>query len=219
MRLSVPVLSGLLLGGSMLVACAGEMPPPQEPQPETTVTATKVEEPAPAETPTTAGAEAPAPAEEPKKEEEPPPPPKKKPTEVVSGATFAFSLDGSPDAKKLHTDECEKKAKKDEKKLEACMKDVEASASAEGVRFEKDDKGDLWWVSFGQEKGKEVVFSKIKVKVASEADDKLVLTPEGKDEGKKPLKPLPAELIVEVPDEATVVMSDPKKGKLVFKKK
>lgn len=218
MRVSVPVL-GLLFAGSMLaVACAGETPQPQEPQPETTVTATKVEEPAPTPPPAAAGAE--EPKEEAKKEEEPPPPPpKKKPTEVVTGATFAFSLEGSPDAKKMHTEACEKKSKKDEKKLEACMKDVEASAGAEGVRFEKDDKGDLWWVSFGQEKGKEVVFNKVKVKVASEADDKLVLTPEGKDEGKKPMKPLPAEVVVEVPDESTVVMSDPKKGKLVFKKK
>ncbi|MBL8721037.1 MAG: hypothetical protein JNL79_33945, partial [Myxococcales bacterium] len=45
------------------------------------------------------------------------------------------------------------------------------------------------------------------------------LTPEGKDEGKKAMKTLPKEVVLEVPDESTVIMTDPKKGKLTYKKK
>ena len=39
-----------------------------------------------------------------------------------------------------------------EKKLEACKKEVEISAAGEGIRFEKDEKGDWYWVSEGAEK-------------------------------------------------------------------
>lgn len=196
-----------------LVACGGAQEEPKTA--ESTVTATKVETPeAPPPTTTT---EPP-----PEKKEEPPPPPKKKTAkEVVTaeGAVFMFSLADSPDAKKLADETCEKSAKKDEKKLEACKKDAETAAAGEGIRFEKDDKGDWWWISFGKEKDKEVVYNKVKFKIALEADEKLTLAPEGKDAGKKPMKTLPKEVVVDVPDESTVVMSDPKKGKLIFKKK
>ena len=39
------------------------------------------------------------------------------------------------------------------------------------------------------------------------------------NQGKKPMKALPKEVVVDVSDENTVAMSDPKKGKLIFKKK
>lgn len=198
-----------------LVACGGAQEEPKTA--ESTVTATKTETPPPAPTTTETKVEE-------KKEEkkpEPPPPPKKTAKEVVTaeGAVFMFSLADSADAKKLADEDCAKKAKKDDKKLESCKKDAESAASGEGMRFEKDAKGDWWWISFGKEKDKEVVYNKVKFKIANESEGKLTLTPEGKDEGKKPMKTLPKEVVVDVPDESTVAMSDPKKGKLIFKKK
>ena len=200
-----------------LVACGGDKP--EAKSPETTVTATKVE-PTPTATPTTTEV-APEKKEEKveaKKEE----PPKKKTAKEIAmaeGAVFMFSLADSPDAKKLVDEDCAKKAKKDDKKLEACKKDAETAAAGEGIRFEKDAKGDIWWVSFGAEKDKEVVYNKVKLKLANESDTKLTFTPEGKDEGKKPMKPLPKEMAIEIVDESTITTADPKKGKLVFKKK
>ncbi len=193
-----------------LVACGGTKEEPKTA--ESTVTATKVETPD-APPPTT--------TEAPPKKKDEPPPKKKTAKEVVTaeGAVFMFSLADSPDAKKLADEACAKTAKKDEKKLDACKKEAEVAAAGEGIRFEKDAKGDWWWVSFGKEKDKEVVYNKVKFKIALEADDKLTLTPEGKDEGKKPMKTLPKEVVVDVTDESTVAMSDPKKGKLIFKKK
>jgi type IV secretory pathway VirB10-like protein len=202
----------LSLSALFLVACGGDKPEPKTA--ESTVTATKVE-PTPTSTPTTADA-----PPEPKKEEPPPPKKKKTAKEILeSGSTYMFSLADSPDAKKAADDKCDKTAKKDEKKLEACKKDAETAAAGEGIRFEKDDKGDWSWVSFGKEKDKEAIYNKVKFKVAGETEGKVTLTPEGKDTGKKPMKTLPKEMVLEVPDESTVVMSDPAKGKLVFKKK
>jgi hypothetical protein len=201
----------LIVVAASLIACGGTKEEPKTA--ESTVTATKTDSPA---TPPTTTTEAPV-----TKKDEPPPPKKKTAKEVVTaeGATFMFSFADSADAKKLADENCGKTAKKDDKKLDACKKEAETAAAGEGIRFEKDAKGDWWWISFGKEKDKEVVYNKVKFKIASEADDKLTLTPEGKDEGKKPMKTLPKEVVVDVPDENTVAMSDPKKGKLIFKKK
>lgn len=213
--------AALVVCGSIaaFVACGGDKQEAKSPdQTETKVTATKTDEASSAAPATTAG---PADSAEPaKKEEAPPPAPKKSAKDIVTaGGTFMFSLADSPDAKKAADDDCAKKAKKDDKKLEACKKDAETAAAGEGVRFEKDDKGDWWWISFGTEKGKEVVYNKVKFNVASGIDDKVTLAPTGKDLGKKPMKTMPKEMVIETPDENTVVMTDPKKGKLTFKKK
>ncbi len=206
------LMFGSLVVCSVLVAaCGGETPAPEAPKP-----AVSAPPPPPASATAEKHEEPPPP---PKKEEPPPPPPKKKFSEIIPGATFKFSLADSPDAKKLATDDCEKKAKKDDKKKEACLKDVEAAAAGEGSRYEKDDKGNWWWVSFAQEKGKEVIVNKVMFKVKTDAEEggKAVLTPEGKDMGKKPMAKLPAEVTIEVVDAHTIAMTDPKKGRLVFK--
>lgn len=214
---NIAILSALALVGA--VACGGTKE--EAKAPESTVTATKTE-PVASATPTTTEEkkEEKAEAKEEKKEAKAEVK-KKTPKEVITaeGAVFMFSLADSEGAKKAVDEDCAKKAKKDEKKLESCKKDAEAAGAVEGIRFEKDDKGDWYWVSFGKEKDKEVVFNKVKFKVASEGDGKVTLTPEGKDTGKKAMKTLPKEMVLEVTDENTVSMTDPKKGKLVYKKK
>ncbi len=207
----------LVLGASLLtaLACGGDPPPPAKGPTETTVTKPSA---APAEPVASA-----APSAEPKKEEPPPPPPPPKKTskEIISGNTFMFSLADSADAKKTTDDKCAKKAGKDEKKLDACKKEIEAAAALEGIRFDKDDKGDWWYVDFGSEKGKEVINHKWKYTVAKEEDGKITLTPSGKDMGKTPMKAMPKEVVITITNETTIVLDgmDPGKGKLTFKKK
>lgn len=209
MRVKGLVFFALTVATLGLVACGGdpEVPPPPPPA---------------ADPPPAAPAADPAPAPPPAAPEPPPPPPKKAAKEVVlvEGATYMFSLSDSADAKKATEDECGKK-NKDEKKKEDCVQKAMGAAAGEGIRFEKNKDGKWTWVAFGKDKGdKEVVYNKVAFNVASgDAPDKLTVTPEGKDEGKKALKPLPKEMTFEVPDESTVVMNDAKRGKLVFKKK
>ncbi len=181
-------------GGGEPPQTASDMPPPEEPAPV---------EPAP---------------EPPAEPEEPPPPPPPTATEVVTGgSTFMFSFADS-DVKAATEEACEKKAKKDEKKKEACVQKVADAGAKEGIRFEKDEEGGWWWVSFGEVKGKEKIFNKVKFSIAGEEGRTLKLKPEGKDKGKRPMKKMPEELVIEVPDDTTVIMTDPKKGKLVYKK-
>ncbi len=199
------------------LACGGDKPKVETPP---TPSAEPQASAAPAET---APPKVETPPAETAKAEAPPPPPRKTAKEIIeAGGTFMFSLADSADAKKLATDKCEKDSKKDAKKLEACNKAVEASAATEGIRFEKDGKGALWYTAFGKEKDKEVIHIKMAFKIAKSDGDKLTVNPEGKAQGKLANKPAPKEVTMEVPDESTVKVTDPspaKKGVLVFKKK
>ncbi len=154
----------------------------------------------------------------------PPPPPKKKAKEIVTvGSTFMFSFDDSSDAKKAKDDECTKKAGKKADKKDACMKDAADAASKEGVRFVKGDtdkdKDTVYFVSFGQDKkGKEVIYSKVPVTQDKDSDDAISFNITGKDTGKKPMPKDVKSLPFSVPDEKTIVITDAKKGKLVYHK-
>lgn len=212
--LSISV-AAFVVGG--FVACGGETPAPEAP----VASAQPVASAAPAPTPEPVASAAP-PKEEPKKEEPPPPPPKKTAKEILeAGGTFMFSLADSADAKKASDEGCAKKAKKDDKKLAACEKDAEAAAANEGIRFEKDDKGNWTWVSFGKDKDKEVVYLKAAFKVTKSDDTHVTVEPQGKVEGKMAKGKAPKEMVFEIADESTVKIADPegKKGTLVYKKK
>jgi hypothetical protein len=201
----------LAVAGLALAACGGETPTPEVPP---APSATPVAE-APSAAPSAVASAEPAKAPEP-----PPPPPKKTAKEnLEAGGTFAFSMADSADAKKLADDACEKKAKKDAKKLEACQKDASDAAAGEGIRFEMKD-GKLVFTSFGLEKGKEVTYIKAAFKVGKEDGSKITLVPDGKVEGKMAKGKPPAEVLFDV-DETTIKMTDPmgKKGVLVYKKK
>jgi hypothetical protein len=215
-RTSFAVFAGALALGSF-IACGGSEKPAETAKPVTSASASAstpaVVESASA-TPVVSASASVAPT--------PPPPPKKVAKEILfpdTGSAWAFSLADSADAKKLAYDDCAKKGGKDAKKVEACQKDVETSAGNEGVRFEKDAKGNWFFVSVGKDaKGKEVVYNKVQFEVAASTENQATLTPKGKDTGTKPMAKLPEKMIVDVADEATISTTDPKKGKLVYKK-
>ena len=207
MRFSATLLavSGLSLA---LAACGGEAPAPEVPTTPSAVPETPPAPSAVAEAPSATPATPPAPA------------PKKGAKEILeAGGTFAFSLADSAEAKKVADEACEKKAKKDAKKLEACQKADAEEAAGSGIRFESKD-GKLTFVSFVTEKGKEVVLLKSVMKLGKEEAGKIALMPDGKVEGKMAKGPAPKEIAFEV-DESTVKMTDPmgKKGVIVYKKK
>jgi hypothetical protein len=199
---SVTALSlGLLL--ALGIGCGGSEPAPQaasDVQPDLPPVPEPVEEPA---------VEAPV---------EAPTPVVPSPTEIVTaGGTFMFSFADS-DVKAKTEEDCSKKSKGDEDKTAACVQKVADAGAKEGIRFEKDEEDNWWWVSFGEAAGKEQIFNKVKFTIGGEEGRTLTLKPEGKDLGKKPMRKLPEEVTLDVPDESTVVMTDPKKGKLVYKK-
>jgi hypothetical protein len=214
-RSSLALVAGVVALGSF-VACGSSEKPAATPQPEPSTSVSVV---APVDSAAATASASVAPT--------PPPPPKKVAKDVLmpdGGSVWMFSLADSADAKKSAYDDCAKKGGKDAKKVEACQKDVDKAAADEGLRFEKDDKGAWWFVSFAKDaKGKEILIHKTLFDVASSTDTSVTFTAKGKDSGIKaaPAGKAPTSMTLDVPDENTVSITDadPKKGKLVYKKK
>lgn len=214
MRTSI-VFSLSLALGLTIIGCGESTPDPKTAPPP--ASAAPTQPPPPKEEPKHEEVK----KEEVKKEEPPPPPPPKTAKDVIApGTTFMFSLADSPDAMKAVTETCGKKKKDEDKKK--CEDDAKAAAEHEGVRFEKGEKEGTWvWVSFGQEKDKEVIFNKITLKDPKFDAKKVVFTMTGKDTGKHARKFKDGDVSPETDlvDDTTISMNDPKKGKLIFKLK
>lgn len=214
--------SAKLLSLALLVAvtgCKKEEPPPPPPLP---VEATPVP-PAPPPEPVPVAAEA-SPAV--------PVPEAASPTVVPrdvlgSGASFQFVLRESSEVLAKVTAGCTAEGKGDAAAAEACVARIEAQGANEGIRFEK--AGDVWtWVSFGKKAdGTEEVFLKGPVALTDTPDGKLTMKATAKPEGMQAAK-MPPEMLdkmmqmempLEVVDAATVAMTAPDKGRMVYRKK
>ncbi len=178
--------------------------------PQTTAEATS--EPAPTSEATTAPTSEPAPTATPTAEPKPTPPAPKPAKERIQGK-WQFSFEGEPKAKK--EEELKKKfaKEKDTKKFDAEMKTVMDQAATEWIEF-----ADGTYTSHVGDKGKDKVVMKVKYEVAKEDGNKLTLKGAGKDEISK--KDMKEEISVNLVDDNTLEMVDPKKKMtLVFKRK
>ncbi|MCU0686152.1 MAG: tetratricopeptide repeat protein [Polyangiaceae bacterium] len=138
---------------------------------------------------------------------------------AVGGKTYGFSLDDSPVAKKKAEDECAAKTKEGARR-ERCVRQAMAASVGDGIRFEKTRGGKWAWVAFGTTRdGKRVVYNRVVFsEIGNSHQYKLVIKPES-DTGQKPIAQLPREMVIETPDESTIVLVDPTRGDLVFKAK
>jgi hypothetical protein len=134
------------------------------------------------------------------------------------GGSFAFALEESSPASVIR-EQCTKQSGGDVAKANACYARVSDVASREGIRFAMDPSGHLVWTSYGAEDGKEEIYIEAPLSVVTEGDRVVVGTPAGPAHGiQLEGKQFPAgkQIRFEVVDVATVTMSDPEKGTLVF---
>jgi len=127
---------------------------------------------------------------------------------------YLFALDESAPATALR-EQCATKSGGDRSKADACYAEVKAEASKEGIGFEKDAKGQTRWVSFGGEE----VYHTVPVALTSDGPNAVLSKSLADATGTLALKrPIPAGTVmrIEIVDEGTLAMNDPKKGRLVF---
>ena len=134
------------------------------------------------------------------------------------GGTFMFSLDES-DAAAFWRERCGSESAGDAAKADACYAKVREAGSGEGMRFALDAEKRVVWTSFGHEDGKEVVFVEAPLNVSADGEHAVLSSfaaapkgPQLKDEKDW----ASAKIRIELPDATTMVMKDPRKGKLVF---
>jgi hypothetical protein len=206
-------LISLLIAASALClgACGGSSKPAEEP-----IATEPEKEEAPAEAKTDAAS--------PEKTEEKPSEPAVTRTakDIVTApeVTFMFSFNQSEPKEKAEA-KCSETAKDDPKKMALCMKKASSKFEADGIQFKKNDKGgeDDWlWITVRRKGNVLTTIHKIPVTFAEDKATSVTLKPTGKDTGTKPMTP-PSEVLIEVPNEFSIVLKDPDHGRMVYEAK
>jgi hypothetical protein len=137
-----------------------------------------------------------------------------------AGGTYAFVLDESDPAAKFRGD-CAAQHPGDTAGASACYDAIRAQGAREGIRFSLDPKGRLVWTSFGVEDGKPATYIEAHLDASLEKEGVVAVKLAEPARGLQvEEKPLPPDLVMRfsVVDASTVVMLDPHKGKLVFRR-
>jgi hypothetical protein len=138
-----------------------------------------------------------------------------------AGGTFGFVLDESDPGAKAKAS-CAADHPNDRAGADACYGAIAAEAAREGIRFSVDGTGHLVWTSYCAENGKEVTCLEGPLDAAAESDRVVsahfVAIPHGVQFPQVDHVPSQA-LRFEVLDGDTIVMVDPQKGHLVFRRK
>jgi hypothetical protein len=203
------------------LACGAGTPPPALPEPAPQASAVPAGSSDPA-----AGQQ--APAEPPKSATpEPAPPPKQdimleKPTRPVrsileSGDTVYFISYEESDVGKTAEANCAKESGGDPQKNSACMAKARQNLEGHGYRFKKDPKGDVTTCTILRRQGNTLTrLHKFRYKYADETETSVVIKMDGKDDGPNKWEKIPSEFKVEIPNDYTMVLQDPKYGRLVY---
>jgi hypothetical protein len=97
-----------------------------------------------------------------------------------------------------------------------CLNTERGKIAIESVRFVKDEHGQYWWVTYNEYKGNLLKWHKIQF-VPGKADaDTISLSLVGKDKGIAPMAHVPASLKIELPNDYSIVVSNPEYGDLLF---
>jgi hypothetical protein len=204
------ILSGSIgvLAAAALAACAGKTPEPEAAEAESAAdSAGEADQAGPA-----ASAK---PAEEEEEQEELP---DKTPTQILTedGVAFAFSFQDSDVGKKAE-ENCAKKSKDDPQKKAACMKKARDRYPEEGIHFKKDPEGKWWFVTYGKHRGKPADLHRIECEFGEEKGNQVTVKLKGPDKGSKRMGSVPRELVIQVPDDYSILIDDPAKGNVIYK--
>jgi hypothetical protein len=203
-----------------LVGCGATAPAPapETPSSEAKLAAPQVAGAAPAAAPAApelaqqATAAASEPAEEPRdglrKASRPP-------MELLTGNNVVYVLNfkGSARGEAAQT-QCE--AQGDPGAARECLAAERNKVAVESMRFVKDPQGQYWWVTYNRYKGNLLKWHRVQFLPGKEDADTIHLNLVGKDKGIAPMARVPAKLKVELPNDYSIVVSDPEYGDMLL---
>jgi hypothetical protein len=155
------------------------------------------------------------------KKDEPPAKPERTAKDILMkpDVLYVFSF-ASSEPHQVAEKKCKEKSKDDPKKNADCMTAAgKQMDDQDSYSFQEDGEGKLWWVTIQRKAGKLTTLHKIPIEFGDATADKVTLKPHGPDAGSKPMGAIPKELIVEVPSESEIAITDPKLGRLVYEAK
>jgi hypothetical protein len=205
-----------------LLGCASAAPPPsasaassESSQPQAAATVAAASAPAPVEA---EAAEAPK-SEEPKPAADEPGDGLRKasrpPMELLTGNNVVYVFNFPTSEKGIAAKEqCE--AAGDPAASRECTAKERGKVAVESIRFVKDAHGQYWYVVYNKYKGNLLKWHKVQFVPGKQDADSISLTLVGKDKGIAPMARVPASLKVELPNDYSIVVSDPEYGAMTF---
>lgn len=137
------------------------------------------------------------------------------PLELLTGNNvvyvFNFADSAKGEAARAH---CESQG--DVTAVRECLAKERGKIPVESVRFVKDQHGQYWWVTYNRYKGNLLKWHKVQFTPGKEDADSISLSLIGKDKGIAPMARVPALLKVELPNDYSIVISNPEFGNMVF---
>ncbi|HEX2732353.1 MAG TPA: hypothetical protein VHM70_12135 [Polyangiaceae bacterium] len=134
------------------------------------------------------------------------------------GTVFLLNHRASDIGKKAE-EGCEKKSGGDVAKKANCLSTAINKMDREGFMFDEDNDGKWWYIRIGIVKGAKVEYNKVLTEPGEPSGKNIVIKTTGPDTAARKKGTVPAELKFEVPDEYTIILDDPERGKMVFEPK
>ncbi len=128
--------------------------------------------------------------------------------------TFMFNFNGSEPHEKAE-EKCQAQTKGVGKKMADCMKRARSKFGEDGMQF-KQDKGGWVWLTLRRKGSSLTTLHKIPFEFGEEKGTSITLKTTGRDTGRTPMRNVPKEVVIEVPNEFSIVIKDPEVGRLVY---
>lgn len=133
---------------------------------------------------------------------------------VGNNVVYVFNFAGSK-AGEAAKERCESESQ-DFGAVRQCLDKQRANLAVESIRFVKDAHGQYWWVTYNRYKGNLLKWHRIQFLPGKADDDSITLNLMGKDKGIAPMAKVPHSLKIELPNDYSIVVSDPDHGPLLF---
>jgi hypothetical protein len=139
------------------------------------------------------------------------------PLELLTGnnVVYVFNYAESPIGESAKQ-RCQADNSDDPGAARQCFAKERSKVPVESVRFVKDPSGQYWWVTYNNYKGNLLKWHKIQFLPGKEGEDSVKLNLTGKDKGIAPLAKVPATLKIELPNDYSIVISDPEHGQMHY---
>jgi hypothetical protein len=219
MSLTVRSLSALALFGTCLFGCATSNTTARAPEP--TPARTEKAEPAEKAEKATASADTEKQAAAPEGEPDPRADglrkPSRPPNDLITGPNLVYMFNFKESAVgQAAREKCQSEVGDSPREMAACLEKARGKVPVESVRFLKDKSGQLWWVTYNRYKGNLLKWHKVMYRPGEETADRITLNLMGKDEGIAPMAKVPRALLVELPNDYTIVLNDPDLGAMTY---
>jgi hypothetical protein len=137
------------------------------------------------------------------------------PIDLLTGnnVVYVFNFAGSAKGEAAKA-QCESQGAPAE--VRECLANERSKIPVESVRFVKDAHGQYWWVAYNRYKGNLLKWHKVQFLPGKADADTISLSLVGKDKGIAPMARVPASLKVELPNDYSIVISDPELGQMLY---